>query len=66
MDGSNASIWVKLEGGKTVCLTDYYWPSFYVELNDGFDPYDVVETMELHPSIAEALVEENMRQFLIE
>ncbi len=61
---SSANIWVKLDDGRAVCLNDCYRPSFYVELNDGLDPSDVVETILLHPCISEAVVEEKYTSLL--
>ena len=61
---SRANIWIKLDDGRAICLNDCYRPSFYVELNDGLDPSDVVETISLHPYISEAVVEEKYTSLL--
>jgi DNA polymerase I len=62
--GSRANIWIKLEDGRTIRLTDGYRPSFYVELNDGLKPHDVAETISLHPLISKTVVEEKYTSIL--
>jgi DNA polymerase elongation subunit (family B) len=59
-----ANIWVKLDDGRAVRLSDGYRPNFYVESKDGLDPYDLAETMALHPSISKAVVEEKYTSIL--
>lgn len=54
----SANIWVKLDNGEIVLLTDYYQPSFYIELKDGLDPHEIVKTISTHPLISNAVVEE--------
>ncbi|MDQ1281495.1 MAG: DNA-directed polymerase [Thermoproteota archaeon] len=60
----NAVLWVKLDNGKTVRLTDSYRPDFYVELKDGFKPEDVSETIALHPHVHRVKVEEKYTSIL--
>ena len=62
--GSDANIWIKLDEGKAIHLTDNYRPSFYVKLKDGLDPHDVAETISLHPYVSEAVIEEKYASIL--
>ena len=62
--GSYAVLWVKLEDGKALRLTDGYRPDFYVELKDGVDPEAIAETVLLHPSVYRAIIEEKYTSIL--
>lgn len=57
IDDSCAVLWVKLDNGKAVRLTDSYRPDFYVELKNGVDPDELVQTISLHPLVFRAVVE---------
>ena len=59
-----AVLWVKLIDGKMVRLTDNYRPDFYIELNDGFKPEDVAETISFHPYGYRVEVEEKYTSIL--
>lgn len=59
-----AVLWVKLIDGKMVRLTDNYRPDFYIELNDGFEPEDVAETISLHPYVYRVEVEKKYTSIL--
>ena len=62
--GDSANIWVKLDNGETVLLTDSYQPSFYIELKDGLDPHEIVKTISTHPLISNAVVEDKYLSIL--
>jgi len=64
IDDARAVLWVKLDDGKVVRLTDSYWPDFYVELNGGICPEDVAQTISLHPLVFKAAVEEKYTSIL--
>jgi DNA polymerase elongation subunit (family B) len=53
----DATLWVKLDDGRTVHLTDRYRPAFYVELREGIEPEDMAQIISLHPDVFEATVE---------
>jgi DNA polymerase elongation subunit (family B) len=59
-----AVLWVKLDCGEAVRLTDSYRPDFYVELKDGFRPEDVAETILLHPRVHRVKAEEKYTSIL--
>lgn len=59
-----AVLWVKLDSGEAVRLTDSYRPDFYVELKDGFKAEDVAETISLHPHVHRVKAEEKYTSIL--
>ncbi len=64
VEGSNAVLWVKLEDGKAIRLTDRYRPDFYIELGDCVNPEDVAQTISLHPLVHRVSIEEKYTSIL--
>ncbi|RLI37332.1 hypothetical protein DRO66_04030 [Candidatus Bathyarchaeota archaeon] len=55
---ANANLWVKLNDGRVIRLTDCYRPDFYVELKSDIDLEDIAEAISLHHHVLRAEVEE--------
>ncbi len=64
IDDAYAVLWVKLDDGKAVRLTDSYRPDFYIELKNGICPEDLAQTISLHPLVFKATVEEKYTSIL--
>ena len=64
ISNENANLWVKLNDGRVICLTDCYRPDFYVEFKSDIDPEDMAEIMSIHPHVLRAEIEEKYTAIL--